>query len=156
MPFFPLAMSKTIRQMKTPNLVPRVFLFSNTDVGGRRKMRRSEHEVFLRLFRTTLIFFKSKVTEFTHPHFNYPAHRQYKTKNIFHWRVSRIKICKWLHHCYGNIVPSAKTSPHKFFINHKYNKILISDWLSALISALIGQHASCLSNWTVNAITRAL
>ena len=145
MPFFPLAMSKTIRQMKTPNLVPRVFLFSNTDV-----------TVFLRLFRTTLIFFKSKVTEFTHPHFNYPAHRQYKTKNIFHWRVSRIKICKWLHHCYGNTVPSAKTSPHKFFINHNYNKLLISDWLSALISALIGQHASCLSNWTVNAITRAL
>ena len=156
MPFFPLAMIKTIRQMKTPNLVPRVFSFSNTDVGGSRKMRRSEHEVFLRLFRTTLIFFKSKVTEFTHPHFNYPAHRQYKTKNIFHWRVSRIKICKWLHHCYGNTVPSAKTSPNKFFINHKYNKILISDWLSALISALIGQHASCLSNWTVNAITRAL
>ena len=47
-------------------------------------MRRSEHEVFLRLFRTTLIFLKSKVTESTHPHFNYPAHRQYKTKNIFH------------------------------------------------------------------------
>ena len=146
MPFFPLAMSKTIRQMKTPNLVPRVFLFSNTDVGGRREMRRSEHEVFLRLFRTTLIFFKSKVTEFTHPHFNYPAHRQYKTKNIFHWRVSRIKIYKWLHHCYGNTVPSAKTNPHKFFINHNYNKLLISDWLSALISALMGQLASCLSN----------
>ena len=47
-------------------------------------MRRSEHEVFLRLFRTTLIFLKSKVTESTHPHFNYPAHRQYKAKNIFH------------------------------------------------------------------------
>ena len=41
--------------------------------------------------------------------------------------------------------------------NHNYNKILKSDWLStALISALIGQYASCLSNWTVRAITRAL
>ena len=41
--------------------------------------------------------------------------------------------------------------------NHNYNKILKSDWLStALIPALIGQYASCLSNWTVHAITRAL
>ena len=46
--------------------------------------------------------------------------------------------------------------------NHNYNKIVKSDWLStALISALIldsliGQYASCLSNWTVHAITRAL
>ena len=41
--------------------------------------------------------------------------------------------------------------------NHNYNKILKSDWFStALISALIGQYASCLSNWTVRAITRAL
>ena len=31
--------------------------------------------------------------------------------------------------------------------NHNYNKILKSDWFStALISALIGQYASCLSN----------
>ena len=41
--------------------------------------------------------------------------------------------------------------------HHNYNKILKSDWLSTpLISALIGQYASCLSNWTVRAITRAL
>ena len=45
--------------------------------------------------------------------------------------------------------------------NHNYNEIVKSDWLStALISALIGkllgQYASCLSNWTVRAITRAL
>ena len=41
--------------------------------------------------------------------------------------------------------------------NHNYNKIVKSDWLStALISALIGQYASCLSNWTVRAITREL
>ena len=31
-----------------------------------------------------------------------------------------------------------------------------SDWLStALISALIGQYESCLSNWTVRAVKRA-
>ena len=41
-------------------------------------------------------------------------------------------------------------------INHNYNKILKSDWLStALISAFIGQDASCLSNWAVRAIKRA-
>ena len=45
--------------------------------------------------------------------------------------------------------------------NHNYNKIVKSDWLStvlisALIGQLIGQYASCLSNWTVRAITRAL
>ena len=45
--------------------------------------------------------------------------------------------------------------------NHTYNKIVKSDWLStalisALIGQLIGQYASCLSNWTVRAITRAL
>ena len=41
--------------------------------------------------------------------------------------------------------------------NYYNNKILKSDWLStALISALIGQYASCLSNWTIRAITRAL
>ena len=41
--------------------------------------------------------------------------------------------------------------------HHNYNKILKSDWLSTpLISALIGQYASCLSNWTVRATTRAL
>ena len=35
--------------------------------------------------------------------------------------------------------------------------ILKSDWLSIVpISALIGQYASCPSNWTVRAITRAL
>ena len=35
--------------------------------------------------------------------------------------------------------------------------VLKSDWLSiVLISALIGQYASCLSKWTVHAITRAL
>ena len=35
--------------------------------------------------------------------------------------------------------------------------VLKSDWLSiVLISALIGQYASCLSNWTVHAIQRAL
>ena len=44
-----------------------------------------------------------------------------------------------------------------FSVNHNYNKILKSDWFStALISALIGQYASCLSNWAVRAITRAL
>ena len=44
-----------------------------------------------------------------------------------------------------------------YYYNHNYNKILKSDWFStALISALIGQYASCLSNWTVRAITRAL
>ena len=44
-----------------------------------------------------------------------------------------------------------------YYYNHNYNKILKSDWLStALISALIGQCASRLSNWTVHAITRAL
>ena len=33
------------------------------------------------------------------------------------------------------------------FINHNYNNILKSDWLStALISALIGQYASCVNN----------
>ena len=33
------------------------------------------------------------------------------------------------------------------FVNHNYNKILKSDWLStALISALIGQYASCVKN----------
>ena len=46
-------------------------------------------------------------------------------------------------------------------LNHNYNKIVKSDWLSttlisALIGQLIGQYASCLSNWTVRAITRAL
>ena len=41
--------------------------------------------------------------------------------------------------------------------HHNYNKILKSDWLSTpLISALIGQYASYLSNWTVREITRAL
>ena len=45
--------------------------------------------------------------------------------------------------------------------NHNYDKIVKSDWLStALISALIGQfigqYVSCLSNWTVSAITRVL
>ena len=45
--------------------------------------------------------------------------------------------------------------------NHNYNKIVKSDWLStalisALIGQLIGQYASCLSNWTVRAITRTL
>ena len=44
----------------------------------------------------------------------------------------------------------------KFAVNHNYDKILKSDWLStALISTLIGQYASFLSNWTVHAITRA-
>ena len=44
-----------------------------------------------------------------------------------------------------------------YYYNHNYNKIVKSDWLStALISALIGQYASCLSNWTVRAIKRAL
>ena len=44
-----------------------------------------------------------------------------------------------------------------YSLNHNYNKILNSDWLSTtLILALIGQYASCLSNWTVRAITRAL
>ena len=39
--------------------------------------------------------------------------------------------------------------------NHIYNKILKSDWLSTvLISALIGQYVSCLSNWIVRDITR--
>ena len=39
-----------------------------------------------------------------------------------------------------------------FNVNHNYNKIVKSDWLStALISALIGQF-----NWTVRAITCAL
>ena len=38
-----------------------------------------------------------------------------------------------------------------------YNKIVKSDWVStALISALIGQYISCLSNWTVRAIMRVL
>ena len=38
-----------------------------------------------------------------------------------------------------------------------YYKILKSYWLSTvLISALIGQYASCLSNWMVGDITRAL
>ena len=47
--------------------------------------------------------------------------------------------------------------PMCYSLNHNYNKILNSDWLStALILALIGQYASCLSNWTVRAITRAL
>ena len=46
-------------------------------------------------------------------------------------------------------------------LNHNYNKIVKSDWLStalisALIGQLIGQYASCLSHWTVRAITRAL
>ena len=36
-----------------------------------------------------------------------------------------------------------------------YNKIVKSDWVSTvLISALIGQYISCLSNWTVRAIMR--
>ena len=36
------------------------------------------------------------------------------------------------------------------YYNHNYDKILKFDWLStALISALIGQYASCLTNWTV-------
>ena len=35
----------------------------------------------------------------------------------------------------------------KFAVNHNYDKILKSDWLStALISTLIGQYTSCLSN----------
>ena len=35
----------------------------------------------------------------------------------------------------------------KFAVNHNYDKILESDWLStALISTLIGQYTSCLSN----------
>ena len=43
-----------------------------------------------------------------------------------------------------------------YYYNHNYNKILKSDWLStALISALIGQCASRLSNWKVHAATRA-
>ena len=34
-----------------------------------------------------------------------------------------------------------------YAVNHNYNKILKSDWFStALISALIGQYASCPSN----------
>ena len=45
--------------------------------------------------------------------------------------------------------------------NHNYNKIVKSHWLStalisALIGSLIGQYASCLSNWTVRAVTHAL
>ena len=41
--------------------------------------------------------------------------------------------------------------------NHNYNKIPKSDWLSTvLISALIGLYGSCLSNWIVRDITRAL
>ena len=44
-----------------------------------------------------------------------------------------------------------------YYYYHNYNKILKSDWLStALISALIGQCASRLSNWKVHAATRAL
>ena len=48
-----------------------------------------------------------------------------------------------------------------YYYNHNYNKTVKSDWLStdlisALIGQLIGQYASCLSNWTVRAITRAL
>ena len=44
-----------------------------------------------------------------------------------------------------------------FGLNHNYNKILTSDWLSTvLISALIGQCnrtiCVCLSNWTVHVI----
>ena len=40
---------------------------------------------------------------------------------------------------------------------HLAPPILKSDWLSIVpISALIGQYASCLSNWTVRTITRAL
>ena len=45
-----------------------------------------------------------------------------------------------------------------YYYYHNYNKILKPDWLStALISdSLIGQYASCLSNWIVRAIKRAL
>ena len=52
-----------------------------------------------------------------------------------------------------------------FLINHNYNKILESDWLSpAMICALIAQlgqynwtvYAPCLSNWTVRVRARAL
>ena len=44
-----------------------------------------------------------------------------------------------------------------YYYNHNYNKILKFDWLStALISALIGQCPSRLSNWTVHAIRRVL
>ena len=44
-----------------------------------------------------------------------------------------------------------------YHYNHISDKILKSDWLSTvLISALIGQYASCLSNWIVGDITRAL
>ena len=44
-----------------------------------------------------------------------------------------------------------------YYYYHNYNKILKSDCLStALISALIGQCASRLSNWKVHAATRAL
>ena len=44
-----------------------------------------------------------------------------------------------------------------YVLNQNYNKMLKSDWLStALISALIGQYASCLKNWTACAITRML
>ena len=51
----------------------------------------------------------------------------------------------------------ARSETDNFGVNHNYNKILESDWLStALISALIGQYASCISNWTVCTITRAL
>ena len=46
------------------------------------------------------------------------------------------------------------TTPN--LLHHNCNKIPKSDWSStALISALIGQYASCL-NWTVRAITHAL
>ena len=39
------------------------------------------------------------------------------------------------------------------YYNHNCGKILKSDWLSlnVLVSAPIGQYASCLCNWTVQA-----
>ena len=75
--------------------------------------------------------------------------------------------CSCKHHCPNLELISTDQTENRitrnnnqhFFIhlNHNYNKILTSDWLStALISALIGQYVSCLSNWTVCAITRAL
>ena len=47
------------------------------------------------------------------------------------------------------------------FFNLNYNTILKSDWLStvlilALIGSVIGQYTSCLSNWRIRAIARAL
>ena len=50
----------------------------------------------------------------------------------------------------GKLTPLLSSLFCYYGSNHNYSKILKSDWLSTvLISALIGQYASCLSNWTV-------